>query len=90
MGILYVFNMISIDGYFEGLNHELDWHNVDQEFNNFASSQLKEIGQIMFGRRTYEMMASFWPNSSDLEPVTASYMNNLPKVVFSMSLYEVK
>lgn len=28
--------MVSLDGYFEGANHEIDWHVVDDEFNQYA------------------------------------------------------
>ncbi len=39
---IFVFMMVSLDGFFEGPDHELDWHNVDAEFNKFASEQLNE------------------------------------------------
>ena len=26
---LYAFNMMTLDGFFEGPNHSIDWHNVD-------------------------------------------------------------
>ena len=42
----------------------------------------------MFGRITYELMASFWPTPVAIEnmPEVAERMNNLPKVVFSKTL----
>jgi dihydrofolate reductase len=83
-----VFNMISTDGYFEGLNHTLDWHNIDGEFNDFAIAQLDEADTLVFGRRTYELMASFW--SSEIaqkdDPAVSSIMNDADKLVFSNSL----
>ena len=36
-------NLISLDGYFEGPNKEIDWHKVDSEFNDFAIAFLKTI-----------------------------------------------
>ena len=36
---LIVFNMVSLDGYFAGPNGEIDWHNVDDEFNNPSISE---------------------------------------------------
>gem|GEM_PF-4195677 len=33
-----MFNMVTLDGFFEGLNHIIEWHNVDNEFNEFAIS----------------------------------------------------
>ncbi len=83
-----MFMMISLDGFFEGPNHELDWHNVDAEFDEFATAQLRETGEILFGRVTYEMMSKFWPSgqAKEEDPVVAELMNTLPKTVFSKTL----
>lgn len=80
--------MISLDGFFEGPNHDLSWHNVDQEFNEFAINQLDASDTLVFGGRTYRMMADFWPSDEGLrdDPEVAKRMNSLPKIVFSRSL----
>lgn len=85
---LYVFNMLSLDGFIARPNGDLDWHNTDEEFNDFAIEQLESSGMILFGRVTYEMMASFWPTPDALEsdPVVAAAMNSLPKLVYSTKL----
>lgn len=82
--------MVSADGYFEGPNHDLSWHHTDDEFEVFAREQLKETGGILFGRRTYEMMASFWPSEEAKKesPAIAELMDTLPKFVFSTTLSE--
>jgi len=49
---IFWFITMSADGYFEGPNHDISWHNVDEEFNKFAIEQLREIDTILFGRRT--------------------------------------
>jgi dihydrofolate reductase len=92
MGKLFMFNMISLDGYFARVNGELDWHNVDQEFNEFAIEQLNQTSMLLFGRKTYELMANYWPTPAGTkdDPVVAEKMNNLPKVVFSKSLDKVE
>jgi len=59
------FIFISIDGFHEGPNGELDWPIVHQEFNDFATRQLDEAGMIAFGRATYEHMAAYWPTGHD-------------------------
>jgi dihydrofolate reductase len=43
---------------------------------------------LLFGRITYEFMASFWPTqlAAQMLPIVAERMNNLPKVVFSRTL----
>jgi dihydrofolate reductase len=82
------FMMTTLDGYLEGPNHEIDWHNTDEEFNDFALAQLKEVDILLFGRVTYDMMASYWPTDEARknDPVVAERMNSLPKIVFSTSL----
>ncbi len=80
--------MMSLDGYFESMDHALDWHHVDEEFNRFAAHQLSEVGTLLFGRVTYELMASYWTSEAALtnDRTIAGYMNSLPKIVFSNSL----
>lgn len=80
--------MVSLDGFFEGPNHELDWHNVDAEFNEYAIEQTKQVDILLFGRRTYELMASYWPAESAKrnDPIVAELMNTTPKIVFSTTL----
>lgn len=82
------FNLISLDGYFEGPNQDINWHHVDEEFNDFAIQQTGEFGALLFGRVTYELMASYWPTEAAKrdDPEIASLMNSLPKVVFSNTL----
>jgi hypothetical protein len=51
------FIFISLDGFYEGPNGELDWPNVDAEFNDFAVWQLDEADTLGFGRAPM----STWP-----------------------------
>ncbi len=83
-----VFNLVTLDGFFEGPNHDISWHNVDAEFNDLAEQQLADLGMLVFGRVTYELMASYWPTPTAIEndPHVANAMNALPKVVFSRTL----
>ncbi|TGK00753.1 dihydrofolate reductase [Leptospira semungkisensis] len=85
---LIVFMMQSLDGYHAGPNGELDWHNVDADFNEFAINQIDSIDTIAFGRKTYELMASYWPTELALQddPTVAEKMNSMPKIVFSKSM----
>jgi len=91
MGKLIVFNMVTVDGFFEGPNKEIDWHNVDAEFIEFAIEQLESAGALLFGRITYELMANFWPTKEAIknDPIVADKMNTLPKFVFSKTLQKV-
>ena len=82
------FNMVTLDGLFEGPGHNIDWHRVDEEFNEFAIDQLKTGDALVFGRITYELMASYWPTpearADDQE--VAGLMNSLPKIIASRTL----
>jgi len=85
---IFLFMMVSVDGYFEGENHNIDWHNVDGEFNEYAIAQTDKVGTFLFGRRTYELMASYWQTESARkgDPIVAQQMNETPKIVFSKSM----
>lgn len=85
---IILFMMVSVDGFFEGPGHDLSWHVVDEEFNDFASAQMKETDTILFGRRTYLLMESYWPTDAGRvdDPEVAKLMNETPKIVISQSL----
>ena len=85
---LLSFMVVTLDGYYEGPDGEFDWPNVDDEFNEFAISQINDIDTLLFGRATYEGMASYWPTPAAQEddPAIADVMNSIPKVVFSSTL----
>jgi dihydrofolate reductase len=86
---LLVFNMVSLDGYFVDSKGDMSWaHKNDEEWNAFTSENASGSGVLMFGRITYELMASYWPTPMALQnsPVVAKGMNEMPKVVFSRTL----
>ncbi len=85
---IILFNMISVDGYFEGINQSIEWHNVDDEFNVFAIEQLNDADLLIFGRKTYDLMAGYWPTISATtdDPTVAFKMNTIPKIVFSRTM----
>ncbi len=90
MGKVIVSEMVSIDGYFAGPNGEIDWHNVDAEFNEFAIRQLDTADLLLFGRVTYDLMVSWWPTPDGIkdDPEVARRMNALKKIVFSKTLHD--
>jgi dihydrofolate reductase len=79
---------MSLDGFFEGPNHEIDWFMPDEEFFAYAADMLRSVDTILFGRVTYEMMAAYWPSAAG-PPGTAEPMNRLPKLVVSRTLKKV-
>ncbi|MFC5753797.1 dihydrofolate reductase family protein [Actinomadura rugatobispora] len=85
---IFAFFVVTADGYYEGPNGEFDWPNVDQEFMDFSVEQLDEIGTLVFGRITYDMVAAHWPTPQAREdaPAVADRMNATPKIVVSRTL----
>jgi len=93
MRTLTVFNNVSLDGYFTGVNDDISWTyqpNRDPEFEAFTTENAKTGGELVFGRKTYQMMASFWPTpmAFNQDPVMAEHINKLSKTVFSRTLLE--
>jgi len=90
---LIVFNTITVDGYFTDKNNDMSWAHQgddDPEFDEFVAGNASGGGVLVFGRKTYELMASFWPTPAAAErmPVVAREMNSRQKVVFSRTLEE--
>ncbi len=85
------FMLTSLDGYFEGPDRDINWHHVDDEFDEFAVEQVNTVDTLLFGRVTYELMASYWPTPAAKtdDPVVAEKMNTTPKIVFSKTLKKV-
>jgi dihydrofolate reductase len=88
---LIAFNHVSLDGYFVDANGGMNWaksDHKDAEWNAFVAENASGEGPLLFGRVTYELMASYWPTpiAEQHDPVVAERMNNLPKVVFSRTL----
>lgn len=86
MSKLIMWNMMSLDGFFEGpQSWSIDWFagSFDEELQSFALEQLRGTERLLFGRVTYEGMAVYW--ASERGDV-ADFMNRLPKVVFSRTL----
>jgi len=93
---IILFMSLSLDGFFEGPDHVISWHNVDDEFNKYAIEQLKEVDTLVYGRRTYQLMEASWPKIAE-DPATseedleiARLINYTNKIVFSRTLKEVK
>ena len=85
---LVVWNMMTLDGCFEGRTpwdlgfHETVW---GDELQAFSLEQGKEIGTLLFGRRTYEGMAAYWTTATG---AVADMMNSIEKAVATRTLDE--
>jgi dihydrofolate reductase len=89
---LYVSIVVSLDGFIEGPQRELDWfEDGDPEFERYCDEMLDSVGLALYGRRSYELMLQYWPNA-EKNPQSAAdlrfarKMNALPKLVLSRTL----
>jgi len=66
------------------------WHMpyFDDLSRNWVVEGYTGAGGFLFGRRTYELLASYWPHASEEEQVIAEPLNTLPKYVASTTLAE--
>ena len=87
---LGVFNSITLDGYFTDRHGDMSWAHAQQdtEWQQFVAGNAGGDAAFLFGRITYEMMASFWPTPMAREtlPQVAEAMNARQKLVFSRTL----
>ena len=91
---LLVFNSTSLDGYFADAKGDMRFaynQQQDDEFNAFTSANASGDGALLFGRKTYELMAAWWPTPAAAQamPAVAAGMNRLRKYVFSRTLKQV-
>ena len=91
MRSLRVFESISVDGYFCDARGDISWAHAgrqDPEFAAWVGGNASSGGALLFGRKTYEMMVSFWPTpmAAQQMPVVAKGMNAATKYVVSRTL----
>lgn len=85
---------VSIDGFFEGPNREIDWHCVDEELHEHMNAVLARSGAFLQGRVTHQLMADHWPtadeqpDASPAEVEFADIWREMPKWVFSRTLQD--
>lgn len=77
---LVAWDMMTLDGYFEGTTPwSLDFHTAvwGGELEAYSLKQLDEVGTLLFGRRTFEGMALYWSAETG---AIADRMNAVEKV----------
>jgi dihydrofolate reductase len=85
---------MTLDGYIEGPQHELDWVIADDELHDFYARLLGTADLILYGRVTYQLMLSYWPGAPSNPQLTggmlrfAQALNPMRKVVYSKTLKE--
>jgi dihydrofolate reductase len=65
MAGLIVWNLMTLDGYFEGKNPwDLDWHPSNDGLEALSLEQLHSAHGLVFGRRTFLRMAEYWKTAT--------------------------
>jgi dihydrofolate reductase len=91
---LKVFESVTVNGFFCGPGGDMSWahaHSGSAEFQAFVEGNAAGAATLLFGRVTYQMMASYWPTPLALKnsPRVAKGMNDARKLVFSRTLSEL-
>lgn len=91
MRTLKVFESISVDGYFTDAAGDMSFaHAVanDPEFFAWVGQNASSNGELLFGRKTYQMMESFWttPEAHERMPAVAKGMNSARKHVATRTI----
>lgn len=86
---LIMWNVVTLDGYFEGKQAwDLAFHQTvfDEELQKYCIEQLESADMLVFGRKTYEGMFDYWTSAEAKGDAVTPYMNDLPKIVCSTTL----
>jgi len=62
---LVLFVHVSLDGYLASSNGELKWIHLDDEIFNYAHQRIAQTNTALYGRKTWELMESYWPTAAD-------------------------
>ena len=91
---LIFFMHTSLDGFVAGSNGEMDWINLDDAMFDFVATMTDQADTALYGRVTYEMMQSYWPNAgkqpnaSKHDKEHSAWYNKVSKVVLSKKMSE--
>lgn len=89
MSDLFLQISVSLDGYIEDANRDLEWMLSDTSLDPLATATLESIDGMIFGRKAHALLAEYWPNAADTPGASADLvaqarlMNALPKYVLT-------
>jgi dihydrofolate reductase len=89
MGKVIVEQIVSADGYAEDADGGIGFFVNAKEVNEVDTEQLRMlsgVGAIVFGAKTYQMFANYWPSADPTAEPVATPIMKLPKFVISSSL----
>ena len=89
MSELFLQISVSLDGYIEDRDGDIEWMTGDTSFDALATATLKSIDGMIFGRKAHALLAGFWPKAADAPDASPDLieqtrlMNALPKYVLT-------
>src|SRR5580704_13432855 len=102
MAALIVVEFLSLDGVMQGLGSPDEDRDGGFEHGGWgapyaegvqeslaSAGGLGETSAYLFGRRTYESLAAFWPTQSAENPM-AAHLNSTPKYVATQTLHSLE
>ncbi|GAA0405035.1 riboflavin biosynthesis protein RibD [Acrocarpospora corrugata] len=83
----------SVDGFFDGPDHVLDWPLMGPELSAYSQKLNESVGTLMYGRVVYQVMVSYWPTADTVSdhPHDIAYAplwRRTPKIVVTNTLTE--
>lgn len=83
---LKVFESISVDGFFTDKSQDMNWAYAaaqDAEFSEWVGGNAGAASDLLFGRKTFQMMEAYWPTpmAAQQMPDVARGMNAAKKWV---------
>ncbi len=95
---LFLWFMVSLDGFSEGPNGALDWvlpHATSDEGYDSLFNMISTVDTVLLGRKNYQGFYYYWrpladqPSSSKRDADYSRWMNRVQKIVFSTTLESV-
>ncbi len=92
--LIYGMN-VTLDGYVAAPGDDLGWSEPSDELFQWWLDQERAIGLLLYGRKLWDAMSSYWPtgeqqpNATPAQIEFARNWRDTPKVVFSSALEKV-
>ena len=84
---LFAHVFVSLDGFIEGPDPELNWFVTDGDVEQHIDDVLDSIDAMIYGRAAYLSMVAYWPSATGR---FARKMHEIPKIILSNTLKKVE
>jgi dihydrofolate reductase len=92
--LVYGMNL-TLDGYIAAPGGDLGWSEPSDELFEWWLHEEQAIGMLLYGRRLWESMSSYWPTGDQQPDATSAQIafarnwRDTPKILFSSTITEV-